>query len=271
MSLSCRNISYAYNGFQALHGVDLDVPKGAFCALLGRNGSGKTTLLHCLCGILDPKQGEILVDGNLIPAKNGSERAKCLSLVPQEIEQAFPFTVMDMVLMGRNPYLHGFSQPGPEDKKLALEALQLVGAQHLSGRRVNQISGGERQLSVVARALVQKTPVMLLDEPSNHLDFHNQYRLLYKIQGLCRNQGLTVLASMHNPNAVAAVADRVVLLEAGQVLAQGSVEEVLTRKRLTRLYGMQLIESRLPTGIKHFTPVIMDIDIPQDLCLEDKK
>jgi iron complex transport system ATP-binding protein len=146
--------------------------------------------------------------------------------------------------------------PGAEDEKTAWQALELLGAAHLAKRRVNQISGGERQLATVARALAQQAPVMVLDEPTNHLDFHNQYHLLYQIRKLCRDQNLTVLASMHNPNAVAAVADRVVLLEAGHAVAHGDAESVLTQKQLSRLYGMPLVESRLTGGQKHFMPVM---------------
>jgi iron complex transport system ATP-binding protein len=256
MSLVCTNITFAYNGTRVLHQVSLDVPKGSFCALLGRNGSGKTTLLHCLCGILHPESGEIMVDNNPVHLVNGTARAKCISLVPQESDQIFPFTVLDLVLMGRNPHLSGFAMPGAEDEKTAWQALELLGAAHLAKRRVNQISGGERQLATVARALAQQAPVMVLDEPTNHLDFHNQYHLLYQIRKLCRDQNLTVLASMHNPNAVAAVADRVVLLEAGHAVAHGDAESVLTQKQLSRLYGMPLVESRLTGGQKHFMPVM---------------
>jgi len=256
VSLTCRNISYAYNGSNVLHDVSLDVPKGAFCALLGRNGSGKTTLLHCLCGILRPHQGQISIAGEVVPLTNGPRRARYMSLVPQEPGQVFPFTVLDMVLMGRNPYLRSYAQPGPEDESLAWHALQLLQAEHLASKRVNQISGGERQLAIVARALAQQTPVMLLDEPSNHLDFHNQYRLLYLIRNLCREQELTVLASMHDPNTVAAVADQVVLLEEGAISAQGELEDMLTQERLSRLYGMPIAESRLISGRKHFMPCL---------------
>jgi iron complex transport system ATP-binding protein len=254
MSLVCRDISYAYNGTQVLHRVSLEVPPGSFCALLGRNGSGKTTLLHCLCGILHPHQGQIFINARPVPAKNGAQRARCMSLVPQETGHFFPFTVFDLVLMGRNPYLNGYAQPRQQDRDLAWQALKTLNAEHLASRRVNQISGGERQLAVVARALAQQTPVMLLDEPSNHLDFHNQFRLLYQIRKLCRDQELTVLASMHDPNTVAAVADRVVLMEEGRVIGQGLVEDLLSREQLIRLYGMPIVESRLSSGIKHFMP-----------------
>jgi iron complex transport system ATP-binding protein len=254
VSLICRDISYAYNGADVLHEVGLTVSQGTFCALLGRNGSGKTTLLHCICGILRPLRGEIVVNGRPVPAKNGAQRARCLSLVPQEPGHVFPFTVLDLVLMGRNPYLPAGAQPGPEDKRIAWQALEILHAEYLASRRVNQISGGERQLAVVARALAQQTPVMLLDEPSNHLDFHNQYRLLYQIRSLCRTKNLTVLASMHDPNTVAAVADQVVLLEDGREAGQGSVDQMLTSQRLSSLYGMPIAESRLDSGIKHFMP-----------------
>jgi len=255
MSLVCRDISFAYNGSRVLHQVGLEVPAGSFCALLGRNGSGKTTLLHCLCGILTPESGKMMINNKPAHLINGTARAQCISLVPQETEQIFPFTVLDLVLMGRNPHLRGFAMPGADDEKIAWQALELIGATHLAKRRVNRISGGERQLAAVARALAQQAPVMLLDEPTNHLDFQNQYHLLYQIRRLCRNRNLTVLASMHNPNAVAAVADRVVLLEAGHAVLQGDVESVLTQKQLSRLYGMPLVESRLRGGQKHFMPV----------------
>jgi len=256
MSLVCTNITFAYNSARVLHQVCLDVPAGSFSALLGRNGSGKTTLLHCLCGLLRPESGEIMVDNNPVQGMNGTARAKCISLVPQEADQIFPFTVLDFVLMGRNPHLLGVAMPSADDEKIARHALELLGATPLANRRVNRISGGERQLATVARALAQQAPIMLLDEPANHLDFHNQYHLLYQIRKLCRDENLTVLASMHNPNAVAAVADQVVLLEAGHEIARGDVESVLTEKQLTRLYGRPLVESRLTGGQKHFMPVM---------------
>lgn len=254
VSLACHDISYSYNEMQVLHKVNLQVPHGGFCALLGRNGSGKTTLLHCLCGILHLSQGQIIINGQQISAQNGASRARYMSLVPQESGQIFPFTVFDLVLMGRNPYLKGYAQPGPEDERLAWHSLKLLHAEHLAHKRVNQISGGERQLAIVARALAQQTPIMLLDEPSNHLDFHNQYRLLYQIRKLCHEKELTVLASMHDPNAVAAVADHVALMEEGKVVAQGQAEAMLTQERLSSLYKMPIIESRLQSGIKHFMP-----------------
>lgn len=254
MSLICRDLCYAYHQEQVLHGVSLDVPEGTFCALLGRNGSGKTTLLHCLCGILHPQQGQVFVQGLPVDGQDHSYRARCMSLVPQESGQAFPFTVLDMVLMGRNPHLKGCAQPGPGDQEIAWQALQILKAEHLAYRRVNQISGGERQLAIVARALAQQTPVMLLDEPSNHLDFHNQYRLLYQILDLCRERNISILATMHDPNTVAAVADQVVLLQAGQVTGQGNAEEMLTQQNLSSLYGLPIVESRLMSGIKHFMP-----------------
>ena len=254
MSLECRSISYAYNGDQVLHAVSFSVAQGTFCALLGRNGCGKTTLLHCLCGVLHPQQGDVLVQERPVPLRNKAARAKCMSLVPQEFEQVFPFTVLDMVIMGRNPYLVGHALPGPEDEAIAWESLKRLGAEHLAHRRVNQISGGERQLATVARALAQQAPVMLLDEPSNHLDFHNQYRLLYQIRHLCRSQGLTVLASMHDPNSVAASADRVILMESGRILDQGTIRDTLTQDQLQRLYGIDVVESQLKGGIKHFMP-----------------
>lgn len=255
MSLVCRNISFAYNGFPVLDKISLQVPRGSFCALLGRNGSGKTTLIHCLCGILNPAGGEIRVEGKALQDENATVRARCISLVPQESERIFPFRVEDFVLMGRNPYLRGLEMPGGQDEKIARSALALLGAGHLARRSVNQISGGERQLAVVARALAQQAPVMLLDEPTNHLDFHNKYRLLYQVKSLCRTENITVLAAMHDPNAAAAVADSAVLMENGTVAARGEIEAVLTGERLTELYGMPVIESRLPGGQKYFMPV----------------
>lgn len=182
-----------------------------------------------------------------------------MSLVPQEFGPVFPFRVLDMVLMGRNPYLRGHALPGPKDEEIAWRALRLIGAEHLARRRVNRISGGERQLATVARALAQQAPLMLLDEPSNHLDFHNQYRLLYRLRHLCHSQGLTVLASMHDPNAVAAVADRVVLLASGKVVGQGQTRDILTKESLSRLYGMPVVEYSIECGGKYFMPRMDEI------------
>lgn len=254
MTLECRNISFAYGGTPVLDSISLHVPRGCLCALLGRNGSGKTSLLHCLCGILRPTQGEILVNGERLTCSDQGARARQMSLVPQDSSQIFPFRVLDMVLMGRNPYLRGSRLPGPQDESVAYWALSLIKAEHLAQRKVNQLSGGERQLAVVARALAQQTPVMLLDEPSNHLDFHNQYRLLYRIRHLCRKHGLSVLAAMHDPNLVGTVADQVVLLASGRIVEQGETRTILNQERLSRLYGMTVREIPLGKDLKYFLP-----------------
>lgn len=254
MSLVCQNLHFAYSGTSILKAVDLEVPKGEFCVLLGRNGSGKTTLIYCLAGLLRAQSGTVAIDGLDLAAASRVEIARRVSLVPQEHADIFPFKVLDVVVMGRTATL-GFAQrPGPADYLAARRVLAELEAESLAGRNFNRISGGERRIALLARAILQAENTLLLDEPTNHLDFNNKYRLLTKIKRLCQEKGTRVVASLHDPNLAAKFSDTVVMLSGGRVLAGGDVSKVMTEEMISRLYQTPTRRVETKEGETMFVP-----------------
>lgn len=233
------DIHFRYPGQRrpALQGITLDLPAGTITALLGPNGAGKTSLLHVILGLLRPQQGRVCVAGRPSGGYTRQEMGRLIGLVPQSEHIPFALSVRDYVLLGRAPYLHPLEQPGAADRQAAQEALAAVGAEHLAGRPINALSGGEQQLAMLARALVQQPRLLLLDEPTAHLDLGNRAHILALLRKL-RGQGLTIAFSTHDPQAAADCADRVALLRAGRVLAVGAPGETLTEERLTATYGV---------------------------------
>lgn len=236
--LEGRCISYAYkDGRRALHDVSVSLERGKILYLLGHNGSGKTTLLSCLSGILRPTQGSVLLDGTDIQRIAPAERARRVGLIPQVHVPVFAYTVREMVLMGRAPHLGLFGAPSRQDRDIADEALARVGLADFRERVYTELSGGERQLVMIARGLAQQCDYLLMDEPDAHLDPSNQHRVLEIVAELAQQQLSFVIAS-HAPNSALLYADHVVLLRQGHVLAQGSVRDTLTEDMLTEAYGM---------------------------------
>lgn len=257
MSLTCTGINFCYGSKKILSDVSFDVNSGCFCALLGRNGSGKTTLLHCINGLLKPSAGRIEVDGLTINRADRKTIARKVSLVPQEHSDIFPFSVLDVVVMGRSAHL-GFAQrPGKSDYEDARRILDLLKVSHLASRSFNRISGGERQIALLARALLQSSDTLLLDEPTNHLDFKHQYVFLDKIKSLCRDRGTRVIAAMHDPNMARLFADQIVMLKAGRVLFDGPTACTMTAATVSRVYGTETRQIDLPVGTSHFLPAFV--------------
>lgn len=230
---------YAYNGNRvaALQGLTLEVPSGAITAILGPNGSGKTTLLHIILGLLTPTRGTIRLDGRPQAAYSRRELGRLLALVPQKEHISFNFTVLEYVLLGRAPYLQVVETPRPADRQAALGALRTVGMEPLRERVVTALSGGEQQLVTLARALAQQPRLLLLDEPTAHLDLGNQVRVLEVMRRLC-GEGVTVLFTTHDPNAAAVVADHVILMRQGRVLAAAHTAAALTAENLRATYDV---------------------------------
>lgn len=239
MELQARHINFAYTPqAPVLHDISLTLAAGEVLFLLGRNGSGKTTLLSCLGGVLRPTQGEVLLDGRSLHSYDTGERARRIGLIPQLHAPAFAYTVRDMVLMGRAPHLRLFSSPSAADRAIAAEALESVGLQELAQRPYTEISGGERQLTLIARGLAQQCDVLLMDEPTAHLDLSNQHRVLEMVDRLAQ-QGLSFIISSHAPNNALSYAARVMLLHQGRVLACGPPQDTLTEPLLSTTYGMR--------------------------------
>lgn len=240
--LECCSIDFSYGKTQILHDISFDVEPGLFYAILGKNGSGKTTLLHCLNGILQPGSGLIKIDGQNMASMSRRQIAKQISLVPQEKMDLFPFRVIDVVVMGRAPFLGMTETPGEKDYKLAMDALKMLDSEKLAECNFNRISGGERQIALLAAALVQAGRIMLLDEPTNHLDFNNQYRLLLMVKELCRKENRAVIATMHDPNMAMLFADRVIMIKNGRIIVKGTAGEIMTAENIGRLYGTKTVD-----------------------------
>lgn len=222
-----------------LHDLSLEIPAQKVTAILGPNGTGKTTLLHILLGLLKPSRGTTLVAGK--PHQDYSKRdlSRLIGLVPQFESIPFNFTVYEYTLLGRSPYLNPFQLPGEEDHQIACQALESAGILHLVDKPVMEISGGERQLVQIARVFTQGTPLMLLDEPTAHLDLQNQNRILNLLRKLAA-RGSTAILTTHDPNAAVFAADHFVLMDKGQIFAQGSVEEVITTENLSGIYQIPI-------------------------------
>ncbi|NLX43353.1 MAG: ABC transporter ATP-binding protein [Chloroflexi bacterium] len=237
--MDLRNVGFSYPHAErpALEGVTALIPTGGVTAILGPNGSGKSTLLHLLLGLLQAQQGSVLVEGRPQGSYSRRELSQRVGLVPQNETLVFELSVLEYTLLGRAPYLDLLALPHEEDRAVAWEALESVGIAGLAYRPVTSLSGGEKQLATVARALAQAPAVLLLDEPTSHLDLANARRVLQVMAGL-RAQGRTILWTTHDPNAASAIASDILLMRQGRVIAQGPLAEVLTGERLTETYGV---------------------------------
>jgi iron complex transport system ATP-binding protein len=245
MTLETRDLAFGYGARTVGSGVTLSIAEGEVLALLGPNGTGKTTLFKTMLGLLSPKAGEILLDGRPLSAFTRPERAKNIAYVPQAHAALFPFTVADVVLMGRAARLAPFATPSHRDRDIAGEALQRLGMTHLANRPYTEISGGERQMALVARALAQEPKILVMDEPTASLDYGNQMRVLTQIQMLAA-EGMAIVLSTHNPDHVFMVADRVALLHEAKLVALGVPKDVLTAERLKQLYDIDVVIGTLP-------------------------
>jgi iron complex transport system ATP-binding protein len=231
-----QQICFSYGEHEVLHNVSAEVESGKITAVFGPNGSGKTTLLRCLAGLSRPTSGEVLVNGLSLYNMNPKERSRRLAYVPQEHVASFAYTVAEVVLMGRTPHLGGIPGPKESDYLAAQEALNAVGIEDLANRAFTELSGGQRQLVLIARALAQETPIIIMDEPTSALDFRNQL-LVWRKLGKMKSVGKTVLVCTHDPNHVIWFCDSMVCLQDGVVIADGSTAELMNGELMERLYG----------------------------------
>ena len=233
--LAVQDLAYGFPSRRVGEAVSFTVGRGETLALLGGNGAGKTTLLRTLLGLLPPLAGRVEVDGSCVSALSPAERAMRIAYVPQAQLSAYGFSVFDAVLMGRASHLPVFARPGHADREIALQALATLGIAALARRPVTELSGGERQLVLIARALAQQAGIVLLDEPTASLDFGNRVRVLRELDRL-RGQGLGIVFSTHEPDHALMHADRALLLEGGRPLAFDTVAKALTVENIERLY-----------------------------------
>ncbi|MBN1200903.1 MAG: ABC transporter ATP-binding protein [Anaerolineae bacterium] len=236
--LNANSLSYSYQPNQpVLCNVSLSVDTNTIMYLLGHNGCGKTTLLEVLSGLRAPQQGDVWLNGSSVYKLPSHRRAQRIGLVPQMHTPIFAYTVRDVVLMGRTPYLRLFGTPGREDHEIVDEAIEAVGLISQRSRSYTELSGGEQRLTLIARGLAQQTDVLLLDEPTAHLDPRNQRLVLEKVAQLAEQKVAFVISS-HNPNSALLYAHQIAVMKAGQIVARGTPADVLTEETLSMSYDM---------------------------------
>lgn len=239
IELSGVSVRYAAGGV-ALEGIDLSVRKGEICAVLGPNGAGKSTLVKVISGALPPQRGEVHVLGEPLARMERREIAKRIALVPQSSEPAVGFSVREIVMMGRAPYQGAWMRASKHDEEAVERAIAACELETLADRRVSELSGGEQQRVAIARALAQEAPVLLLDEATAHLDVRHFLALSELVWREVRDRGLACLMVLHDLNAAAQYADRIALLKAGRLVAHGTIEEVMTYRRLKEVFEAEL-------------------------------
>jgi iron complex transport system ATP-binding protein len=239
---------------EVLRSVDLQVARGEVVALLGTNGSGKTTLLRCLAGTLRPTGGSIAFDGRPLAEWSRRSLARRMAVLPQQLELPVGFRVAELVAMGRAPHASRMFGASAEDERAIGRALRDADATELAERPAEELSGGERQRLLVAMALAQEPELLLLDEPTLHLDLAHQLALLTTLRRLAQQRSMAVLAVLHDLNLAAAFADRVVLLGGGRVVADGPAAEVLSAALVEGVFGALVDEARTSDGTRYLVP-----------------
>jgi iron complex transport system ATP-binding protein len=260
MKLATHDLAFGYPERPVGHSVSLSVSPGEVLCLLGPNGCGKTTLFKTMLGLLRAQRGNITFDGDNISALTRPEVARRVAYVPQGSTAPFPYSAVDLVLMGRVAHRGLFAGPTSEDREAADKALSDLGIHALRDRDVNRLSGGQRQLVMIARALAQAAPLIVMDEPTASLDFGNQVTVLQEVRRIAE-RGAGVILSTHDPNHAFAVATRVALMHDGVLVVTGSPTQVLTAAHLTAVYGVPVTVETLASGRAICSPALGGADI----------
>lgn len=240
MILQVENLSFSYNRDLVLEEISFNISKGKFVGVLGGNGAGKSTLFKCILGFLDYDKGNIFIENENIKNLDLKERAKKVAYIPQSHIPSFNHQVLNVVEMGANVRLKGFgAAPGEEERKRAYEILKMLGIEELAYRGYKEISGGERQLVLIARALMQDASILMMDEPTANLDYGNQIMVLKTCKKLTEI-GYTIIQSTHHPEQAFRFFDEVILIHENKILANGVTTDVLTEENLNKLYDIDL-------------------------------
>lgn len=246
--LKARDIVFAYNKRlkPVINGLDVTIEPGKVYGFLGRNGSGKTTMLKVLNGLHIPQEGVVTVDSSNedreynVHKDAKADIAREIGFVPQESRGVFPYQVLEMVVMGRNPHLSYLQRPSARDYEIAYEALKEIEIEYLWDKDFMEISGGERQLVLIARVIAQGARYLILDEPTSHLDFKNQYQIMELVKRVSLERNVATIMAIHDPNLAITFADYILMLKHGKLMAEGPTDEIMTEENLSDLYEMKI-------------------------------
>lgn len=239
MRMKIENLHFSYGSREVLKGVSFGIDDSGFVSVLGPNGAGKSTLFRCMLGLLEPSEGSVHICGRNIRQMPPAELSHRVAYIPQSHTPVFNFSVFDMVLMGTTAQLSRFSSPGKKEAQLAEAAMERIGISHLRDRGCGNISGGELQLALIARAIAQQAKILVMDEPSASLDYGNKLRLMETVKGLTR-EGYTVIQSTHDPDQAYLYSDQILALYDGKLLARGTPQETISSSLISRLYGVDV-------------------------------
>lgn len=234
-----ENLSFSYGSHEVLRDINLEVAEGEFLSILGSNGVGKSTLFRCILGLLNGYEGKVIIDGDDIKSLSIKELAQRVAYIPQSCSPAFNYSVEDIVLMGTTAGMHALSSPKESEMRLVDGALEKLGIEDLRLRCFHLLSGGEKQLVTIARALAQNAKILMLDEPSAALDFGNQMLVMKHIRALA-DEGYTVIQTTHNPEHAYQFSDRILALKDGKVLVSGSPKDIMKEEIISSLYGIDV-------------------------------
>lgn len=255
-ALQVQNLKFGYKKDLVLKDISFNIQKGKFVSIIGPNGSGKSTILKLLNHLYSPKKGEILVEGKNIDSFKKRELARKIALVPQDTILDFDFTVEDVVLMGRHPYKKRFQKEDDKDNWIVEEALEMTNTLHLKDKLITEISGGERQRVIIARALAQNPSIILLDEPTSHLDINHQIEILNLLKQLNEEKGTTIVVVIHDVNLASRYSDQIIMVNHGEIIEMGNPEDVITRKNIEEAYNLEVvIEKNKVTNKIFLTPI----------------
>ncbi len=254
MKLAITDLSFGYNGKATIKDVFLEVERGEVVSLVGPNGAGKSTLIKCIDRILRPQRGTVLVDGKAASLMGSKDFSRMMGYVPQSTKEIFPYTVFDIVLMGRRPHI-GWRVTG-RDVKVVAKTLKFMGIEQFASRYFDELSGGEKQKIAMARAIVQEPEILLLDEPTSNLDIKHQLEVMRTVRLLVEKGGISAIMAMHDLNLASRFSDKIVMLKDGRVFEMGRPESVLIPENIEKVYGVRAEVIKDSTG----RPYVMPID-----------
>ncbi len=259
--LKTENIKFSYNQKKVLKGIDLNIETGSFIGIIGPNASGKSTLLKNISKTLETDSGLVYLDKKLLNEYSSSELAKKMAVVPQNTDVNFNFNVYDIIMMGRHPYQKRWSRLGKEDKKIVKEVMQVTDTLKLKSKSINELSGGEKQRVIIARALAQKPDILLLDEPTSSLDINYQGEIYDLLNYLNQELNLTIITVSHDLNLTAQYCEELILLKNGKIFAAGSAEDVLTEKNIKKVYNAEVLIKKNPLSKRPFITLIPETNL----------